>query len=83
MYIGLYVKYRLFLSSFGETSSFLNRLSRKKKFLKFHISWRTERHEEDNSRFFFPRNFAYVPNNDFSFFFEDTEPSIVLSYQVL
>jgi hypothetical protein len=32
---------------------------------------------------FFLRNFANVPNNDFSFFCDDVKPGVVLSYEVL
>ena len=63
MYIGIHVKYRLFLSYFHETWILFKHFRKKK--LKNRISWKfilwepscsmpTDRHDEASSRFFFP-----------------------------
>jgi hypothetical protein len=61
MYIGLHVKYPLFLSDFNEIRNFLNRVSKNTQISylikirpvgaeSFHVGRRTDRYDEANSR---------------------------------
>jgi hypothetical protein len=73
MYAGLQVKYPLFLSDFNDTWIFLTDFFKYSniKFQKirlvgaelFHVDWRTDRHDEANSRFwqFFELAYKSLP----------------------